>query len=225
MNWILFVGISIFAYLLGSIPFGLLISKSQRVDIRKSGSGNIGATNVFRTLGPKFGIMAFALDFFKGLIPVLLIKFLLSNSPSSALPLDFFQIMAGLFAMFGHIFPIYIGFKGGKGVATAAGLVTGILPILTLILIFIWAIITFSTRYVSVASLTVAVLLPISILVKKFVLNYNDPSFYVFFFSVIISLFVIIRHRSNIVRLVNGTENRFGSKKKERTSEGDSMNE
>jgi glycerol-3-phosphate acyltransferase PlsY len=224
MNWILFIGISIFAYLLGSIPFGLLISKSQRVDIRKLGSGNIGATNVFRTLGPKFGVMAFALDFFKGLIPVLLIKFLLPSSPSSALPLDFFQIMAGLFAMLGHIFPIYIGFKGGKGVATAAGLVTGILPIITLILILIWAIITFSTRYVSVASLTVAVLLPISILVKKFVLHYTDPSFYVFFFSIIISLFVIIRHRSNIVRLLNGTENRFGTKK-ETASQGDTINE
>jgi acyl phosphate:glycerol-3-phosphate acyltransferase len=211
MFWMIFFGCIIFAYFLGSIPFGLVISRAYKTDIRKFGSGNIGATNVFRTLGPKAGITVFLFDFLKGFIPALLVKLLLVRT-AHPMPIDAAQILVGLFAILGHIFPIYIGFKGGKGVATGAGIVFAILPIIALILIGVWGIIVFTSRYVSLGSIIVAILLPIAIALKKYVLHY-DLSIYLLIFCFLITIFVIVRHKSNIKRLLNGTENRFGTKK------------
>lgn len=213
MFWILFIISIIISYLIGSIPFGLLISKSQKKDIRQFGSGNIGATNVFRVLGPKWGILAFVLDFLKGLIPVIAVKYVISSY--QFLPVDVVQIIVGLFAVVGHMFPVYLKFKGGKGVATGAGIVAGIMPVITLILIAVWALITFTTRYVSVASISVALLLPVMVIIKKYVLHQDTPTLYVLFFCILIAVFVIVRHKSNIARLMKGEENRFGRKKEQ----------
>lgn len=214
MLW-LFIPLS---FLLGSIPFGLLLGKLKGIDIRKHGSGNIGATNVFRTLGKKFGIPCLLLDFSKGFIPVFLSEQYISPDTVGQSIL----VCTALAAILGHNYSPWIGFKGGKGIATSAGALGALLPpIALLLLILIFLITTFVTKYVSLGSIITAASLPPLILYGSYRHGkiadgtWNKP---LFLFALIAASLAIWKHRANISRLRTGTENKIGTKRKESRS-------
>jgi acyl phosphate:glycerol-3-phosphate acyltransferase len=182
------------AYLLGSVPTGLLLARALGVNIRETGSGNIGATNVYRTMGRKVGILTLLGDCLKGVIPVLVAKWL-------DLP-DVWIAAVGLAAFLGHVYTIFLGFKGGKGVATALGVFLATSPLSVLIAIGVFSLVLYSWRYVSLASITAAVVIPILVWLIEL-----KPELIVM--SFLIAAIVIFRHRENIARLRAGTENRF----------------
>jgi len=194
--WIYPVAILI-GYVLGSVPTGLWIGiVFYKKDIRKFGSGNIGATNAFRVLGKIPGIISLAIDVLKGFIPVLLAKLILVNYP-------YLPLMVGISAIFGHLFSIFLLFKGGKGVATGTGVYLALAPIPTLIAGIVFLVMAFSTRMVSVGSITSAIAL--AILVS--IIHSNDVIFVIITLS--IAILVIYKHRSNIQRIIRGEENKF----------------
>jgi acyl-phosphate glycerol 3-phosphate acyltransferase len=199
----------IISYLVGSIPFGYLIGRWRGVDVFKAGSGNIGATNVGRVLGRRFGILVFILDFAKGAIPaaaaMVVSKFLPSSNLwlASALP-----VIAGLSAFLGHLFPIYLKFRGGKGVATGAGVVTMLLPVPTLVALFTWIVVIGLTRYVSVASLAAGVVLCLSHIFLTPDPFGSDNRVLTGFAILAVGL-VFARHHANIKRLLEAKENRL----------------
>lgn len=222
------------AFLLGSIPFGLLMAKSRGIDIRQHGSGNIGATNVLRVMGKKFGIPCLLLDILKGFVPTLLaitlirfagqpvgisIPFLLpfAKADNPQLLAQSLQVITGLFAILGHNYSPWVGFKGGKGIATSAGVVIALMPAAIVILVLLWLVVFLTTRYVSVASITAVAILPLITLWGSWHHGriqdgtWNKP---LFVFSVMVALLGVWKHRSNIQRLIAGTENRFERKKK-----------
>jgi glycerol-3-phosphate acyltransferase PlsY len=197
------------SYVLGSIPFGYLIGRIAGIDIRTLGSGNIGATNVVRVLGKGYGYSVFVLDFFKGFGAVKLsMSLAMRASPDWSSP-DLFGIIAAVFSILGHSYPPWLKFKGGKGVATSAGALFALTAVNGLIALGIWIAMFFVTRYVSVASVTTAIVLPVVILVT----GWGDQSAKaIFYFSVCAAALVIWRHRSNLFRLMHGTEPRFTRK-------------
>jgi len=182
------------AYLLGSVPTGLLLARGMGVNIREAGSGNIGATNVYRTMGRKVGIMTLIGDCLKGLIPVLVANWL-------GLP-DVWVAAIGLAAFLGHVYTVFLGFKGGKGVATALGVFLGTSPLSVLIALAVFALVLYKWRYVSLASIIAAAMIPVQVSVisggKELVVM-----------SVAIAAVVILRHHENISRLRAGTETKF----------------
>lgn len=182
------------AYLLGSIPTGLLLGKAYGIDVRKEGSGNIGATNLYRTVGRKVGAMTLTGDCLKGLIPVLAVK-------CSSLPPDF-AAWVGLAAFCGHVFSLFLKFKGGKGVATALGVFLALAPMAVAIAIAVFAAIMSSWRYVSLGSIAAAAIMPVAVALR----GGNRALVTV---TLIIAVIVILRHHENIRRLIAGTENRF----------------
>lgn len=182
------------AYLLGSIPTGLLLGKAYGIDVRKEGSGNIGATNLYRTVGRKVGAMTLAGDCLKGLLPVLAVKY-------SSLPPDF-AAWVGLAAFCGHVFSLFLKFKGGKGVATALGVFLALAPMAVAIAIAVFAAIMSSWRYVSLGSIAAAAIMPVAVALR----GGNRALVTV---TLIIAVIVILRHHENIRRLIAGTENRF----------------
>lgn len=200
------------AYLIGSIPVGYLVGRMRGVDLFQVGSGNIGATNVGRVLGKKYGILVFVLDFAKGAGPVFLASWLVQQSALaeglSNLPEGSLQVAAGLAAFLGHLFPIYLGFRGGKGVATGAGVVSVLAPAATLTAVVVWILLLLASRYVSLASLGAAIALVVG-QVLSFGLPptgfAQDPRSW---FCLVAAGLVIIKHRSNIARLAQGRENR-----------------
>ena len=195
----------IISYLFGSIPWGFIIGKLKGIDIRKHGSKNIGATNVTRVLGKPLGYICFALDFFKGFLPSYLMMFVIT------LPTDAGVILAILGTFLGHIFPIYLKFKGGKGVATGTGALLAISPLATITGFIIWVIIFKTTRYASATSIIATVL--VSVLTTVFsAINIYHLSVSLQVFVAIIGAIAIIKHKSNIARLINGTEYRFEKK-------------
>jgi glycerol-3-phosphate acyltransferase PlsY len=227
--------IILISYLLGSIPFGLLVAKAHGIDIRQHGSGNIGATNVMRTLGKKAGWTVFIADALKGLIAVIIAKYIADHhsmivsqshmgyvGASEAifhytavitLPEAIGAITAAITCIIGHNFPVWLGFKGGKGMATSAGVIIGMMPLTAIGCMLVWAAVFFGTRYVSLASIAAAVALPLITMLLLFMgVIYGWPYFY---FAVAACLLAVWRHRSNIVRLMNGTENKFVKKPKE----------
>lgn len=198
-------------YLLGSVPFGFLIARAKGVDIRTLGSGNIGATNVYRSVGKGPGILTFALDFAKGLMATRLLNVaaaalaerLGSSAPTSLLWL---QMACGVSVIVGHSFPVFLGFKGGKGVATGAGLAVGLAPLAALWAVLAWVAVFLMGRYVSLASILAALV----VIVLGWVL-YDDvtPRHVLPGVLTLLASLVILRHRTNIVRLLKGTEHRF----------------
>ncbi len=182
------------AYLIGSIPTGLLLGKAYGIDVRKEGSGNIGATNLYRTVGRKVGIITLIGDCLKGLLPVLLMKF-------SALPPEF-AAWVGLAAFCGHVFSVFLKFKGGKGVATALGVFLALAPLAVAIAIALFAVLMFFWRYVSLGSISAAAIMPLAVYLM-------GESRTVTTVTLIIALIVIVRHHENIKRLLSGTENKF----------------
>lgn len=198
-------------YFLGSVPFGLLVARSRGIDIRKHGSGNIGATNVFRTMGRNWGLLVFALDALKGLAAVLVAEWgfgpLVAASGAAHFSPAQLGIAGALACIVGHNFPVWLRFKGGKGVATTAGVLVGLIPVAAVTATVAWLILFYATRYVSLASLAAAVAIPVTVGVMQREMNV------LFGFSLLVAVLAIWRHRSNIQRLLAGTENRFAKKK------------
>ncbi len=181
------------SYLAGSIPFGYIIGKTKGIDIRQHGSGNIGATNVWRTIGPGFGILALVLDALKGAAGVILGK--LAGIEGA-------ELLTGLAALAGHAFPVFLGFKGGKIMATGLGVMTTLAPPVALIALVIFAAVVLASRYVSLGSILGAVSVPV--LLALF--HYNR--LYILF-GILVCLFAVIKHIPNIRRLLAGTESRI----------------
>ena len=192
------------SYLVGAIPFGLIIGKLHGVDIRTVGSGNIGATNVTRAVGKTAGRLCFFLDFLKGALPVLAAQLLRPDAPWLAL-------VCGAAAVLGHIFPVYLKFKGGKGISTAAGVALALAPYPLVCAAAIWAASFFIWRYVSLASILAALTLPLFAVLFSF-LGWGTTtarSGLTLGFLIAAAIVAVLRHTENIKRLVNGTESRF----------------
>jgi glycerol-3-phosphate acyltransferase PlsY len=202
-----YITIITLAYLVGSIPFGYLAGRMAGVDVRQHGSGNIGATNVLRVLGRKYGYPVFVADALKGFSAVRLGLWLGHNWTDSAYKLG---VLAAVGAVLGHSFPVWLGFRGGKGVATSAGAYVGLFPIETLIGVVVWIITFLLFRFVSLASLVATAAVPLSIWLLA-PTNMPDRGL-LLAFSVAITGLVIVRHRSNIRRLFRGTEPRLQRK-------------
>lgn len=198
--------LTIAAYLLGAIPFGLLVARAHGVDIRKEGSGNIGATNVLRVIGKGWGIFTFILDALKGFIPAFFFP-LIGNAGDPV-----YGVLFGLAAILGHTFPVFLKFKGGKGVATSAGMILGVAPFSVGVGFAVWLACVFITRYVSLASILAALAVGISIWCDPKQTNLIVQCAISF-----MSVLVIWLHRANMKRLLAGTENRFGKKKEEQS--------
>ena len=182
------------AYLLGSIPTGLLLAKAAGVDIRSTGSGNIGATNVYRTLGRTVGVLTLVGDCLKGLLPVLAARYLGLT--------DAWIAAAGLAAFLGHVYTVFLGFKGGKGVATALGVFLGVSPLAVLGAMTIFALLVWKWRYISLGSISAAAAMPILVAIL-------DRRPVLVGMTVVVAALVIWKHRENIGRLRAGTENQF----------------
>ena len=195
-------------YLLGSCPSGLLVSRARGVDIRRHGSGNIGATNVLRVLGKRWGYLVFALDALKGSAAVW-IAFGLASAINPGGPYrEVVGIAGGLACILGHTFPVWLRFRGGKGVATSAGVLLGLMPVAVVSVFAVWLVLFKSTRYVSLASIGAAFALPLFVILYLRIKMLTGPSLLPF--SILIAGVVIWRHRSNIQRLFRGNEQRFG---------------
>lgn len=205
-----FTIVVIASYLLGSIPFGYIAGRLLGMDIRKVGSGNIGATNVVRVLGKRYGYPVFALDFLKGFAAVTLSTAVARVADRPGPSPEVFGISAGIFAVIGHSFPVWLKFRGGKGVAVSAGALFGLMPLAALIGAAIWAAVFLTTRYVSAASIAAAVALPLVIWIAARE-NESDGKA-LFYASLCLAAFVIWRHRSNVFRLIHGSEARFTRK-------------
>ena len=188
MKWLCLI---LLAYVIGSIPFGLIFGKLiWKKDLRRFGSRNIGAT----VLGKKAGVFIFILDFLKGQIGAMLGALLIATPGA--------MVVGGFLAIIGHIFPIFAGFRGGKGVATGLGVISVLMPKVTLIVVALWIILVLATRYVSVASVSAAVLAPILAAIFK------EPAIY-FAFALAAAVVIVFSHKENIKRLREGRENRF----------------
>jgi acyl phosphate:glycerol-3-phosphate acyltransferase len=198
------------SYLLGSIPFGYLAGRIAGIDIRNCGSGNVGATNVIRTLGKSYGYPVFAADFLKGFAAVKMSVLIATRTRPEWISPEMFGIIAAISSVLGHSFPVWLRFKGGKGVATSAGALFGLAPVAALAGMAIWILTFLLTRYVSVASIAAAAALPVIILVVTW-LN-RTAGKWLFLSSVCLAAVVIWRHRSNLSRLIRGTEPRFTRK-------------
>lgn len=208
--WSLVLVCCLVGYLFGSFPAGYFAGRLAGVDVRTVGSGNIGATNVLRTLGKKWGYPVFLCDVLKGFAAVR-IAFLLANYWPDARPYaEYFGILTAITSVVGHMFPIWLGFKGGKGVATSAGALFGLMPWAVPCVFLVWLVVFETTRYVSLASVVAAIALPIIVgLFARW--KWIDTSALVYF-SILITVLVIWQHRSNLSRLLKGTEQRFTRK-------------
>jgi len=193
------------AYLIGAVPFGLLVARLYGVpDIRKVGSGNTGATNVYRTAGPGAAAWVFLLDIGKGVVAVLIARLL---SPHWW-PQDVFLLAVVLAAVLGHVFPVYLRFKGGKGVNTALGGLLMVMTVEILICVAAFIIMTALFRYISLGSITAAICLPVVLLLERFAMGRPVPDVYIYF-GAVLGVLVILTHIKNIGRLISGTESRF----------------
>jgi acyl-phosphate glycerol 3-phosphate acyltransferase len=195
------------SYLVGAIPFGYVVARWRGVDILKHGSGNIGATNVGRILGRPFGVLVFLLDYAKGALPALIASWW-AASHQLDLPPDSLPVAAAVAAFLGHLFPIYLHFHGGKGVATAAGAVSVLLPGPALAALLSWIVVVVLSRYVSLASLTAAVVLCL----YRLVLTqepWDSSHRVVTLFCLVAAVLIFVRHRANVGRLLRGNENRL----------------
>ena len=238
--WQLYVASSILGYLLGSIPAGYLVGRRYGIDIREHGSGNIGATNVVRVLGKKPGYFVFVCDMLKGFLSVRLgmllagliaqhvfdqtvhaagiypaQRIVLAYSAYTGRIANLAGIVGALSCILGHNFPVWLRFRGGKGVATTVGVLLGLMPAAFLVAAVVWVVSFYTFRYVSLASLLAAGVLPLAVWL---ITRRTDPASGglgpMFWFSIVAAALVFLRHRTNITRLLNGTESRFTPKPK-----------
>ena len=196
------------SYLLGSVPAGLIVAKAKGVDIRKVGSGNIGATNVFRQVGKGWGILTFVLDAAKGFVPAMVFP-LLAGLPQGDQTTLHLALACGCAAIAGHNWSVFLRFTGGKGVATSAGVLLGIVPLTMLIGLVVWIILLAATGYVAVASMGAGIAIPVAGWIQ-----YGAGGVLLPAILTLLGILIVVRHRSNIQRLVQGTEHRFGAKGK-----------
>lgn len=187
------------SYVVGAIPTSYLLSRLfAGIDLRQHGSGNLGATNLYRVLGWKYAIPAALVDIAKGLVPVVVFAPQVSDS-------QLFALACGVVAIIGHVFSVFVGFKGGKGVATAAGVMLGLAPLALTVSALVWAVLVRVTGYVSLGSIAAAAVLPVAVYLLE-----DAPTPALLWIAAAIAAGVIILHRRNIQRLLKGTENRFG---------------
>jgi glycerol-3-phosphate acyltransferase PlsY len=217
-----FLALAGVAYLCGSVPFGLLVGFSRGIDVRKAGSGNIGATNVGRLLGGKYFALIFVLDLLKGLLPMLAGAWALHHWRDAGTEMGAYLMWIGIgaAAIFGHMFSIFLGFKGGKGVATSTGVALGLFPYYTLpalAALFVFILVILISRYVSVASVLAAIAFPIAYVLIGLswrpawpLLGSQLP---LLIFAAIIAAMIIYKHRANFARLRAGTELRIGKRR------------
>jgi len=199
--------ITALSYLVGSIPTALVMGRVLKgVDIRDLGSGNVGAANTFRVLGPVPGVVCLLLDAGKGILAVLVIAAIFSHA--SPLSLTMTKILGGAVAILGHIFPVWIGFKGGKGVGTGAGVLFSLLPLEAAGAFIFFVLVVALTRYISLGSMLGAIFMAAAILVEKFGFGLKVPPEFVYL-TIILCLLILLTHRSNIKRLLAGTEGKF----------------
>ena len=206
LPWLL---IALGSYLIGSVPTGFLAGRCCGVDLRTQGSGNIGATNALRVLGKPWGYTVFLVDFAKGLLPVLLASHWSAQfgiHPASA-P----GALAALCVLLGHSFPIWLGFNGGKGIASSAGVIVGLFPSAFLLCIGSWLLVFTLSRYVSVASISASIMLPVAVTILYLL---HKADWLALLVSILMCALALWRHRSNFVRLRSGTEPRFERKNK-----------
>ena len=212
-----YIIVALGAYLAGSIPFGFLVARAKGIDIRSVGSGNIGATNALRVLGKPAGIFVLLMDMLKGylacaFVPALIYNCLFAPSWADVLqnqPVEIqmrLKVLAGIFAVLGHNYPCWLKFKGGKGIATSAGVVLAWAPMACVVALAVWGVAVAATRYVSVASIAAAIVLPIAVWFTK----QSVPMTLV---MTALSVLAIYKHRGNVQRLREGTENRLGAKR------------
>ena len=216
--------IVILSYLVGSVPNSIIVSKMVRgIDIRQHGSGNAGGTNVMRVLGWRYGMFVIVVDAVKGIIAVLLIA-RLHYGPlpfNNVSPFDDFtlvQIIAGVAAVIGHIWTVFAEFKGGKGIATALGMLMMLITFEMLVAIGVFLIVVTISKYISLGSLVAALSIPLSLILRENVLHDHINGYNTILpFVIFLTLLVIFTHRKNLVRIFNGTENKFSFKKKFKT--------
>jgi len=213
-------GLAVAAYLIGGIPFGLLAGWTRGIDVRRAGSGNIGATNVSRLLGRGYGVAVFVLDVLKGLLPTLAAGRALAGPVGEAEVSEPVRYLCwlhiGAACVLGHNYPLYLGFRGGKGVSTSLGVALGIYPLLTwagVLAFAVWGVVLAISRYVSLASVAAGLAFPVGFAVVarwqgRSVVGELWP---LLVFSVLLAVMVVIRHRANLARLRAGTEARIGS--------------
>ena len=200
MPALIIIFLTALAYLIGSIPFGLLIAKTKGVDIRTQGSGNIGATNVLRCLGKPLGITCFALDALKGYLPAALFPILGLLDPT-------FGILFGAAAILGHNFPVFLKFKGGKGVATSAGVLLGVAPLAVAAGLLTWVVVFYASGYVSLGSIVAA----LAVVITGWTTGCGPV---IATALTLLGALTVWRHRENIRRLLSGTEHKFQRKRK-----------
>lgn len=189
------------SYLLGAIPTSFLAGKLFRgIDLRQHGSGNLGATNLYRTLGARFAVPVGLFDIAKGAVPVMVIAPMVSTS-------KYFAILCGIMAVLGHVFSVFVRFRGGKGVATASGVMLGLTPWAVVVALVVWLVVVRASGYVSLGSMVGAIVLPIA----AWLLHSQQRD--IIWIQVVVALAIIWLHRANIRRLVAGTENRFGRRR------------
>ncbi|BCM92482.1 glycerol-3-phosphate acyltransferase [Abditibacteriota bacterium] len=193
----------VLSFVLGSIPFGVLLGKMRGVDVRSIGSGNIGATNVWRALGPTFGVLAFALDVLKGGAGPLIGRWLVHDS-------DWGIAFCGIAAVAGHIFSPFLGFKGGKGISTSLGALFGLIPVVGIAAFGVWCVVLALTRMISAASVAACIALPFLALLIRWPTPTPLPFFIV---ALLMSIFALVKHIPNLKRIAAKTEPKLGTKK------------
>jgi glycerol-3-phosphate acyltransferase PlsY len=205
------------AYLLGSIPTGYLVGRARGVDVRKVGSGNIGATNVFRTLGKTAGSLVLAADGMKGwlavsMVPCLAHRFFGPTSPWDRPTREYLQIVAGVVVILGHNYTCWLNFKGGKGIATTAGAMAALIPLTVAIALATWILVCLVTRYVSLGSIMAAVMLPVATWTIHHFTGDDRYGHRMIILAAILGALAIYKHKGNLERLMNGTESKIGQK-------------
>lgn len=210
--------ITILSYLIGSFPTAIIVARKVRgIDIRQHGSGNAGGTNVFRVLGWKAGVFVIMMDMAKGLFATMVLARLMYGPIpfENRTPFDDFtvvQIIAGCAAILGHVWTLFAGFRGGKGIATAGGMLIGIAPVEVAVAFSVFALVFLVSHYVSLGSLSAAIAFPLTMFFRENVFMVDIEGYKtLIFFSIGISLLIIYTHRANIKRLLAGTENRISS--------------
>ncbi len=211
---LILIAVFLVSYLIGAIPWAYLIGRRHGLDIRKLGSKNIGATNVTRVIGKWNGRLCFVLDFLKGFIPVLAVTILCEKNIIDD-SYHIIQMVAAVSAVLGHMFPVYLWFHGGKGISTTAGALLALAPVSFGIAGIVWIVVYLLSRYVSLASISAAAILPICATLISWLkpdLYYHSP--YVLGFLYFLAVIAVLKHSSNIKRLLKGTENKFEKKGK-----------
>ena len=223
---LILLAIIVLSYLVGSIPTSIIVSKMARgIDIRDYGSGNAGGTNVMRVLGWKHGLFVMMLDALKGVLAVIVVARLFQGTVpfNNATPFDDFtlvQIIAGIAAVIGHIWTVFAGFKGGKGIATALGMLLVIATVDMLIAVGAFLLVVTFSKYISLGSIVAAIVVPLALVIRENIFNVDIQGYHTILpFIIALSLLVIYTHRKNVVRLINGNESKISFSKKKNSAQ------